>query len=168
MFFIFSTTPVLIFSTDVVFILSIWLQGKSFIRGIINTLYVKAMTRYNVNYDMKRKLYEAYLRHSILSWIYRDKHGTFCLFCKMVKNRTILVAISLSNRSFPYEFNASIDCWLKTTSHHDAIAPSNVSTIQNAKLLTSRNLCHSMMLCNVTRSQHMGECETLRRPNRIK
>ena len=67
MFFIFSTTPVLTFSTDAVFIISICLQGKSFIRGIINTLYVKSMTRYNVNYDMKRKLYEAYLRHSILS-----------------------------------------------------------------------------------------------------
>ena len=41
--------PVLTFSTDVVLILSIWLQGKSFISGIINTLYVKSMTRYNVN-----------------------------------------------------------------------------------------------------------------------
>ena len=49
MFFIFSSTPVLPFSTDVVFILSIWLQGKSFFRGIIDTLYVKSMTRYNVN-----------------------------------------------------------------------------------------------------------------------
>ena len=49
MFFIFSSTPVLTFSTDVVCILSIWLQGKWFIRGIINTLYVKSMTRYNVN-----------------------------------------------------------------------------------------------------------------------
>ena len=37
----------------------------------------------------------------------------------MVINKTIVMAISLSNRSCPYEFNASIDCWLKTTSHYD-------------------------------------------------
>ena len=104
---------------------------------------------------------------SWISLIYRDKHGTFCLFSKMVMNKTILMAISLSNRSFPHEFNASIDCWLKTTSHYDVILPSTVSTTQNAKLLTSRNLCHSLMLCNVTRSQRMGDCETLRRPTRI-
>ena len=71
---------------------------------------------------------------------------------KMVINKTILMAISLSNRSWPYEFNASIDCWLKTTSHYDVIAPSTVSTTQNAKLLPSPNLCHSLMLCHVTRS----------------
>ena len=52
------------------------------------------------------------------------------------------MAISLSNRSCPYEFNASIDCWLKTTSHYDVIVPSTVSTTKNAELLTSRNLCH--------------------------
>ena len=83
---------------------------------------------------------------------------------KMVMNKTILIAISLSNRSFPHEFNASIDCWLKTTSHYDVILPSTVSSTQNAKLLTSRKLCHSLMLCNVKRSQRMGECETLQRP----
>ena len=77
------------------------------------------------------------------------------------------MAISLSNRRCPYEFNALIDCWLKTTGHYDVIAPSTVSNTQNAKLLTSRNLCHSLMLCRVTRSQRMGECETLRWPTRI-
>ena len=66
------------------------------------------------------------------------------------------MAISLSNRSCPYEFNASVACWLKTTSHYNVIAPLTVSTTQNAKLLTSRNLCHSLMLCHVTRSQRMG------------
>ena len=104
---------------------------------------------------------------SWISWINRDKHDTFCLFCKMVIDKTILMAISLSNRSCPYEFNASIACWLKTTSRYDVIAPSTVSTTQNAKLLTSRNLCHSLMLCHVTRSQRLGECEILRRPTRI-
>ena len=104
---------------------------------------------------------------SWISWIYRDKHDTFYLFCKMVIDKTIVMAISLSNRSCQYEFNASIDLWLKTTSHYDVIAPSTVSTTQNAKLLTSRNLCHSLMLCHVTRSQRMDECETLRRPTSI-
>ena len=104
---------------------------------------------------------------SWISWIYRDKHGTFCFFCKMVINKTILMAISLFNRGCPYECNASIDCWLKTTSHYDVIAPSTVSTTQNAKLLPSPNPCHSLMLCHVTRSRHMGECETLRRPTSI-
>ena len=85
----------------------------------------------------------------------------------MVIDKTILMALSLSNRVCPYEFNASIDCWLKTTSHDDVIAPSTVSNTQNAKLLTSRNLCHSLMLCHVTRSQRKGDCETLRRPTRI-
>ena len=47
------------------------------------------------------------------------------------------MAIALSNKSCPYEFNASIDCWLETTSHYDVIAPSTVSTTQNAKLLPS-------------------------------
>ena len=75
--------------------------------------------------------------------------------------------MSLSNRSFPYEFNASIDFWLKTTSHVDVIAPITVSTTQNAKLLPSPNLGHSLRLCQVTRSQGMGECETLRRPTSI-
>ena len=92
------------------------------------------------------------------------KHDAFCLFCKMVINKTIVRVISLSNRSCPYEFNASIDFWLKTTSHANVIAPSTVSTTQNAKLLPSPNLGHSLMLCQVTRSQDMGECETLRRP----
>ena len=104
---------------------------------------------------------------SWISWIYRDIHGTFCFFCKMVINKTILMAISLSYRSCPYEFNASIDCWLKTTSHYDVIAPSTVSTTQDAKLLPSPNLCHSLTLCHVTRSQHMGQCETLRRSTSI-
>ena len=49
-------------------------------------------------------------------------------FCKIVINKIILVPISLSNRSCPYEFNASIDCWFKTTSHCDVIAPPTVST----------------------------------------
>ena len=75
--------------------------------------------------------------------------------------------MSWSNRSYPYEFNASIDFWLKTISHVDVIAPSTVSTTQNAKLLTSPNLGHSLMLCQVRRSQGMGECETLRRPTSI-
>ena len=87
------------------------------------------------------------------------KHDTFCLFCKIVINKAIMIAISLSNRSCPYEFNALIDFSLKTTSPVDFIAPSTVSTTQNAKLLP--NLCHSLMLCHVTRSQHVGECETL-------
>ena len=99
-----------------------------------------------------------------LSW----QHGAFCLFCKMVINKTILMTISLSNRRCRYEFIASIDCWIKTTSHYDVMAPSTVSTIQNAKLLTSRNLCHSLMLFHVTRSRRMGECETPRRPTRIR
>ena len=43
-----------------------------------------------------------------------------------------------------------------------------ISTTQNAKLLTSRNLCHSLMLCHVTRSQRMGECETLQRHTRTR
>ena len=63
---------------------------------------------------------------------------TFCLFCKMVINQTILMAISLSNRSCPYELNASIDYWLKTTSHYDVIAPSTVPITQNAKLFKSQ------------------------------
>ena len=75
--------------------------------------------------------------------------------------------MSLSDRSCPYEFNASIDFWLKTTSYVDVIAPSTVSTTQNAKLLPSPNLGHSLMLCQVTKSQGMGECETLRRPTSI-
>ena len=75
--------------------------------------------------------------------------------------------MSLSNRIFPYEFNASINSWLKTTSHLDVKAPSTVSTTQNAKLLPSPNLGHSLMLCQVTMSQGMGESETLRRPTSI-
>ena len=74
----------------------------------------------------------------------------------MVINKTILRVIFLSNRSCPYEFNASIDFWLKPTSHVDVIVPSTVSTTQNAKLLPSPNLGHSLMLCQVTRSQGMG------------
>ena len=109
--------------------------------------------------------YDIYL--SWISWICRDKHGTFCLFCKMVINKTILLAISLSNRSCSYEFTASIDCWLKTSSHYNVITPSTVSTTQNAKLLPSPNLCHSLMLCHVIRSQRMGECGILRRPTSI-
>ena len=85
----------------------------------------------------------------------------------MVINKTIVRVISASNRSCPYEFNASIDFWLKTTSHVDVIAPSTVSTTQNAKLLPSPNLGHSLMLCQVTRSQSMGECETLWQPTSI-
>ena len=116
-------------------------------------------------HEFRRFYHDIY--SSWISWIYRDKHGTFCLFYKMVINKTILMAISSSNRSCPYESNASIDCWLKTTSHYDVIAPSTVSTTQNAKLLPSPNLCHSVMLCHVTRSQCTGECETLRRPTSI-
>ena len=128
----------------------------------------------------------------------------------MVIDKTMVRVISLSNGSCPYEFNASIDFWLKTTSHVDVIAsvgnshrsagprpttleedrglfvdfslilclwfeiqsvrtynfltefqtlviaPSTVSTTQNAKLLPSPNLGHSLMLCQVTRSQGMG------------
>ena len=96
-------------------------------------------------HEFRRFYYDIY--SSWISWIYRDKHGTFCFFCKMVINKTIQLAISLSNRSCPYEFNASIDCWLKTTSRYNVIAPSTVSTTQNAKLLPSPNLCHSLMLC---------------------
>ena len=73
----------------------------------------------------------------------------------------------LFDRNCPYEFNASIDCWHKSTSHFDVIAPSTVSTTQNAKLLPSPSLCHSLMLCHITRSQCLGECETLRRPTSI-
>ena len=113
-------------------------------------------------HDFRRFYYDIY--SSWISWIYRDKHGAFCFFCKMVTNKAILMVISLSNRSCPYEFNASIDCWLKTTSHYDVIAASTVSSTQNVKLLLSPNPCHSLMLCRVTRSQHLGECETLRRP----
>ena len=87
----------------------------------------------------------------ILNFMNLSWRTWYLLFlCKMVINKTILMAISLSNRSCPYEFNASIDCWLKTTSHYDVIAPSTVSTTQNAKLPPSSNLCHSLMLCHVT------------------
>ena len=102
------------------------------------------------------------------------KHDTFCLFCKMVINKTVMIAISLCNISGPYEFNSSIDFWLKTTSHVDVIAPSTVSTIQNVKLLPSPNLWHSLMLCHVTRSQgvgcvkHFGDPPVLVKPSRLR
>ena len=102
------------------------------------------------------------------------KHDALCLFCKMVINKTIVRVMSLSNRSCPYEFNASIDFWLKTTSHVDVIAPSTVSTTQNAKLLPSPNLGHSLMLCQVTRSQgmgsvkHFGDPPVLVEPSRLR
>ena len=54
------------------------------------------------------------------------------VLCEMVINKTILMAISLSNRSSPYEFYASVNCWLKTTSHYDVIAPSTLSSTQIA------------------------------------
>ena len=71
-------------------------------------------------------------------------------------NKTIVIGISLSNRICPHESNASIYFWLKTTSQVDVIAPSIVWTIQNVKLLPCPKLCHSLMLCRVTRSQRMG------------
>ena len=90
---------------------------------------------------------------SWISWIYCDKAlYVFCYFCKMIINKTIVIGISLSNRSCPYEFNASIDFWLKITSQVDVITPSTVLTSKNAKLLPSPNLCHSLMLFRVTRS----------------
>ena len=87
------------------------------------------------------------------------------------------MAISLCNRTCPYwdESNASIDNWLKTTSHYDVMAPSTVSTTQNAKLPPSRNLCHSLMLCHVTRSQrnrgsvkYFGDPPELVEPSRLR
>ena len=50
----------------------------------------------------------------------------FCMFCKMVINQTTGMGISLSNRSCPYKFNASIDFWHKATSQVDVRAPSIV------------------------------------------
>ena len=49
------------------------------------------------------------------------------------------MAISLSNRSCPYEFNASIDCWLKTTSHV------NVITFQPPRMLN----CYQVPTCAI-------------------
>ena len=92
----------------------------------------------------------------------------------MTINKTILMAISFCNRSCPSDFNASMDRCLKTTSHYDVIAPSTVSTTQNAKLLPSPNLCHSLLLCHVTRSQHMrsvkhfGDPPVLVEPSRLR
>ena len=117
--------------------------------------------KFSVNINVQKLYIYCILNFMNLSW-----QTWYLLFCKIVINKTILMAISLSNRNCPYEFNASVDCWRKSTSHYDVIAPSTVSTIQNNKLLTSRNLCHFFMFCHVTRSQHMA-CDTLRRPTRI-
>ena len=62
----------------------------------------------------------------------------FCYFCKMVINKTIVIGISLSHKSCTYEFNASIDFWLKITSQVHVIAPSTVLTSEKAKLLPIR------------------------------
>ena len=141
-----------------------WIMCKKYIAtGRINKVFVDYVT---LNPTWISSLcYDIYLSWILL--IYRDKLGTFCLFSKMVINKTIMMAISLSNRSCPYEFSASIDCWLKTTSRYNVITPSTVSTTQNAKLLPSPNLSHSLMLCHVIRSQRMRECETLRQPTSI-
>ena len=68
----------------------------------------------------------------------------------MVTNKTIVIGISLSNRSCSYEFNVSIDFWLKTTSQVDVIMLSIILTTQNVKLLPRPNLCHYLMLCHVS------------------
>ena len=92
----------------------------------------------------------------------------FCYFCKMAINKTIVIGIFLPNRSYPYEFNASIEL-TQITSQVNVIAPSTVLTTQNAKLIPSPNLCHSLMLFRITRSQRTGVCvkETLWRPTSI-
>ena len=60
----------------------------------------------------RRFYYDIY--SSWMSWICRHKAlYCFCLFCKMVINKTIVIGISLSTRYSRYEFNASIDFWLK-------------------------------------------------------
>ena len=75
----------------------------------------------------------------------RQRIIRLCYFCKMVINKTIVIGISLSNRICQYEFNASID-FCKITSQVHVIAPSTVLTSDNAKLLPSHSLCHSLML----------------------
>ena len=123
--------------------------------------------KYSVNINVQKYIATGCLDNLfILNFMNLSWQTWYLLFCKMVINKTILMVISLSNRNCPYEFNASVDCWRKSTSHYDVIAPSTVSTIQNNKLLTSRNLCHFFMFCHVTRSQHMA-CDTLWRPTRI-
>ena len=84
------------------------------------------------------------------------------------------MAISLSNRSCPCDFNASIDCWLKTTSHYDVIAPSTVSTTQNAKLLPSPT--GAILWCFVMSQdhsawgsvKHFGDPPVLVEPSRLR
>ena len=86
----------------------------------------------------------------------------------MAINKTIVIGISLSNRSCPYEFNSSIDFCLKTTSQVDVIAPSIVFNHPECLSATKSQLvCHYLMLCRIIRSQCMGECETRRRPTSI-
>ena len=40
-------------------------------------------------HEFRRFYYDIY--SSRISWIYRDKRGTYCLFCKMVIDKTILM-----------------------------------------------------------------------------
>ena len=121
-------------------------------------------------HEFRRFYYDIY--SSWISWTYRGKHGTLCFFCKMVINKTILMAISLSNRNCPYEFNASIDCWLITTSHYDVIAPSTVSTTQNAKLLPTCAIlwCFVMWPDHSTWGsvKHFGDPPVLVEPSRLR
>ena len=100
----------------------------------------------------------------VRSW----NNGVRCvsLSILMVINKTIGKGISLFKRSCPYEFNASIYFWLKTTSQVDVScsAPSIVfNNSDSTKPLPSPNLYHTLMLCCVTRSECTWERETLRR-----
>ena len=62
--------------------------------------------------EFRRFCYNIY--SSWISWISHDKAWyCFCLFCKMVIKKTIVIGISLSTRNSPYKFNAPIVFWLK-------------------------------------------------------
>ena len=121
-------------------------------------------------HEFRRFYHDIY--SSWISWIYRDKHGTFCLFYKMVINKTILMAKSSSNRSCPYESNASIDCWLKTTSHYDVIAPFQPPRMLNCYQVQTCAIlwCFVMWQDHSARGsvKHFGDPPVLVEPSRLR
>ena len=139
----------------------IWIICKKCIAtGRLDKVFVDCVTP-NPTWIMLLLLWYLFILNFMNVW----GQTWYLLFCKMIINKK-------SWWQYPYltevtHTNSMHQSIVDSTSHYDVKAPSTVSTMQNAKLLTSRNLCHFFMLCHVTRSQCMWECETLRRPTWI-
>ena len=84
----------------------------------------------------------------------------------MVMNKNNPDRNILIQQKLPIQIQCFNQFLTQTTSQADVRAVYRFNN-SKTKLLPSPNLCHSLMLCSVTRSQRMWECETLQRHTSI-